>query len=211
MNSKEQQSQENTNLLLTTSTFKELINKGVDITQYLLLHFLNCNIDLKDISPKILGKLLVLEKQRMITRLGDIWEITEKGRELLNLQPKQEVVLQQNWVEELYEQIEAVIVKNTGKKQYINPNTGKPLKPSLQEFKARIALFFKKFGQQDQEKIKKTLLKYIKEVTLGKIKYPMKLVYYIWNEKNGSISSEMLDNFEEEDVEETVNVGSIDI
>jgi DNA-binding MarR family transcriptional regulator len=197
---------------LTTSLFKELINKGVDITQYLLLHFLNCNIDLKDVNVKILGKLLVLEKQRMINRLGDIWEITEKGKQLLGQERRETpVVLQQDWVEELYEQIEAAIFKNTGKKQYINPNTGKPLKPSLQEFKARIALFFKKFGEQDQEKIKKTLLKYIKEVTSGKIKYPMKLVYYIWNEKNGSISSEMLDNFEEEDVEETLNVGSVDI
>lgn len=188
---------------MTFSRFKQLINKGVDITQYLLLQYLNLNLDLKDVDVKLMGKLLVMEKQRLITRLGDMWTVTDKGKQLLEIEVvEQPVVIQQNWVEQLYKDIEAVIVKNTEKKQYINSNTGKPLKPSLQEFKVRMLLFFKKFGNQDVEKIKKTLLKYVKDVTTGKIKYPMKLVYYIWNEKNGGISSEMLDNFEEEDIEE---------
>lgn len=188
---------------MTFSRFKQLINKGVDITQYLLLQYLNLNLDLKDVDVKLMGKLLVMEKQILITRLGDMWTVTDKGKQLLEIEVvEQPVVIQQNWVEQLYKDIEAVIVKNTEKKQYINSNTGKPLKPSLQEFKVRMLLFFKKFGNQDVEKIKKTLLKYVKDVTTGKIKYPMKLVYYIWNEKNGGISSEMLDNFEEEDIEE---------
>jgi len=187
------------------SKFKELINKGVDITQYLLLQYLNCNIDIKEISEntKVLSKLIVLQRKRMVDKLGNIWVITSKGKQLLGEETIEIPVIQQNdWVEELYKQIETVIVKNTGKKQFINPNTGKPLKPSLQEFKGRIALFFKKFGNQDVEKIEKTLLKYVKDVTSGRIKYPMKLVYFLWNEKNGSISSEMLDNFEETETEE---------
>ncbi len=188
---------------MTLNLFKQLINKGVDITQYLLLQYLNLNLDLKDVDVKLMGKLLVMEKQRLISRLGDMWVVTPKGKQLLEIEEQSEpVTIQQDWVEQLYYDIEAVIVKNTGKKQYINNNTGKPLKPSLQEFKARMLLFFKKFGNQNVEKIRKTLLKYVKDVTTGKIKFPMKLVYYIWNEKNGGISSEMLDNFDEEDIEE---------
>ena len=56
---------------MTLNLFKQLINKGVDITQYLLLQYLNLNLDLKDVDVKLMGKLLVMEKQRLISRLGD--------------------------------------------------------------------------------------------------------------------------------------------
>ena len=157
-----------------------------------------------------MGKLLVLEKQRMITRLGDIWEITEKGKQLLGQERRETpVTLQQDWVEELYEQIEGIIVKNTGKKQYMN-KSGKYLKPAnVQMLKDRFTVFFKKFGQQDVEKIKSTMLYYVNQVTTGQHQYAVTLLYFIFKEgkSQGNYESQLLEWMEvEQEKEEVENI-----
>lgn len=190
---------------ITLNLFKQLINKGVDITQYLLLHYLNLNLDLKDIHVKIMGKLLVMEKQKLITRLGDMCTITDKGKQLLEIEVvEQPVVIQQDWVEQLYQDIEAAIVKNTGKKQYLN-GSGKYLKPANpQMLKDRFQAFFKKFGNQDVEKIKKAMLNYTNKVSNGSIKYAVTLLYFIFKEgkSQGNYESQLLEwmEIEEEEV-----------
>jgi len=187
---------------MTLNLFKQLINKGVDITQYLLLQYLNLNLDLKDVDVKLMGKLLVMEKQRLISRLGDMWVVTPKGKQLLEIEEQpQTITIQQDWVEQLYQDIEAVIVKNTGKKQYLN-GSGKYLKPANpQMLKDRFQAFFKKFGNQNIEKIKKAMLSYTNKVTKGEIKYAVTLLYFIFKEgkSQGNYESQLLEWMEIEE------------
>lgn len=185
--------------------FKELINKGIDVSQYLLLSYFNLNLDLKDLlnNVRIISIISILEKKQFLEKIGNNYQITIKGKSLLNEEFKKD----SNWVEELHKEIEELILKNTGSKSFTNPS-GKKLNSSITELNIRFASFFKKYGFQDISKIRNSILKYVNDATTNKIKYPIRIIYYIWNEKNGSVVSEMMDNFDdvmEEEIKKPIN------
>ncbi len=185
--------------------FKELINKGIDVSQYLLLSYFNLNLDLKDLlnNVRIISIISILEKKQFLEKIGNNYQITLKGKSLLNEEFKKD----SNWVEELHKEIEELILKNTGSKSFTNPS-GKKLNSSITELNIRFASFFKKYGFQDISKIRNSILKYVNDATTNKIKYPIRIIYYIWNEKNGSVVSEMMDNFDdvmEEEIKKPIN------
>lgn len=207
-----------TKLIMEVDKFRQLIDKGVDITQYLLLSYLNMNVDLKDVlnNVKINGSLSVMEKKGYIEKIGEkIYNITEKGKSLLGIQAVvEDGIKEKDWVEKLYEEVEQIIVKNTGKKQHMN-GSGKYYKPANPiMLKNRIAVFFKKFGMQDYKKVSSAILKYTDKVTKGEIKYALTLLYFIYKEERMGIKSELLDwmsDVEEEKTGIIGIIGSIDI
>ena len=189
--------------------FKELINKGIDVSQYLLLSYFNLNLDLKDLlnNVRIISIISILEKKQLLEKIENNYQITLKGKSLLNEEFKKD----SNWVEELHKEIEELILKNTGSKNFTNPS-GKKLNSSITELNIRFASFFKKYGFQDISKIRNSILKYVNDATTHKIKYPIRIIYYIWNEKNGSVVSEMMDNFDdvmEEEIKKPINTKSL--
>ena len=188
--------------------FKELINKGIDVSQYLLLSYFNLNLDLKDLlnNVRIISIISILEKKQFLEKIGNNYQITLKGKSLLNEEFKKD----SNWVEELHKEIEELILKNTGSKSFTNPS-GKKLNSSITELNIRFASFFKKYGFQDISKIRNSILKYVNDATTNKIKYPIRIIYYIWNEKNGSVVSEMMDNIDDVMEKEIKIVGRVDI
>lgn len=198
--------------------FKHLLNKGIDVSQYLLLSYFNTNIDIQDLlkNVRIVATVSVLEKKGYLVKLGNnLYNLTQKGKDLLKDETEQEIQIvsvKTDWIEQLHTEIEELIKKNTGSKSFTNPS-GKKLNSSVTELNIRFASFFKKYGFQDITKIKNSILKYVNDATTGKIKYPIRIIYYIWNEKNGSVVSEMMDNFDDEieteEIKKPINTKSL--
>lgn len=203
---------------ITKDVFKHLLNKGIDVSQYLLLSYFNTNIDIQDLlkNVRIVATVSVLEKKGYLVKLGNnLYNLTQKGKDLLKDETEQEIQIvsvKTDWIEQLHTEIEELIKKNTGSKSFTNPS-GKKLNSSVTELNIRFASFFKKYGFQDITKIKNSVLKYVNDATTGKIKYPIRIIYYIWNEKNGSVVSEMMDNFDDEieteEIKKPVNTKSL--
>ena len=203
---------------ITKDVFKHLLNKGIDVSQYLLLSYFNTNIDIQDLlkNVRIVATVSVLEKKGYLVKLGNnLYNLTQKGKDLLKDETEQEIQIvsvKTDWIEQLHTEIEELIKKNTGSKSFTNPS-GKKLNSYVTELNIRFASFFKKYGFQDITKIKNSVLKYVNDATTGKIKYPIRIIYYIWNEKNGSVVSEMMDNFDDEieteEIKKPVNTKSL--
>lgn len=206
---------------ITKDVFKHLLNKGIDVSQYLLLSYFNTNIDIQDLlkNVRVVATVSVLEKKGYLVKLGNnLYNLTQKGKDLfekVTVQPDkidEKVSVKTDWIEQLHTEIEELIKKNTGSKNFTNPS-GKKLNSSVTELNVRFASFFKKYGFQDITKIKNSILKYVNDATTGKIKYPIRIIYYIWNEKNGSVVSEMMDNFDDEieteEIKKSINTKSL--
>lgn len=203
---------------ITKDVFKNLLEKGIDVSQYLLLSYFNCNIDVKDLlqNVKVKGMVTVLEKKQYLMKIGqDLYEVTQKGKDLFKQKDEgvnEEVKESVNWIQKLHTEIKELIKKNTGSESFTNPS-GKKLNSSVTELSIRFASFFKRYGLQDTTKIKNSILKYVNDTTTGKIKYPIRIIYYIWNEKNGSVVSEMMDNFDDEieteEIKKPINTKSL--
>ena len=97
---------------------------------------------------------------------------------------------------QLHTKIQDKIFELTNKKHHTNPS-GKALNSSLKELTDRFISFFKKFGNVKYELIEKAVLKYTADAVNRKMKYPVRIIFFIWNEKNGSVTSEMLQYIDE--------------
>jgi DNA-binding PadR family transcriptional regulator len=185
------------------------------------------------------GWLNALAKKDIVVKINDEYEITEKGKELLfnvtgnvdfvhnntvftkheqaEIMNKPTQIIEKQTLDEfstqLHTKITAKIKELTGKNNIKNPSN-KMLHSGIADFKNRLIGFFKKYKNVNApfNKIETILLKYTEDVCNGIRKYPVTLLYYVWNEKNGGVISEMLEAIENlddnntETIKQTINI-----
>jgi len=188
---------------INKETLLKIYDKSLDGSQYLLLQLLGTQVDIKSIlsNTKIKGTVLMLEKKKLVEKIANnIYQLTVQGKKIFQeigvLKSPDIKEIDNSEITKIYAKIEHKIQEITGKKQILNPS-GKYLKPSLEVFRTRLLQFFQKFNITDIECVEKTLLLYIEKVCKNQIKYPVALVYFIWNEKNKVEQSELLEWMEQ--------------
>lgn len=189
--------------MLNKEQFLKVLELGIDCNQYLVLYFLYSDVDISDLNTNIRVSS-ILQTLKRKNYADENLKITELGKKVINdIYPKKEevkVVNTNNYWMETYSSIENIIKKYTGKTQIMNPS-GKYLKPNYIIFETRITEFIKKFkiSPENYPDIRRALELYVKDVCLKKIKYPVALIYFIYNLKNNTIQSELLEWAEKED------------
>lgn len=191
-----------------------ILSAGIDVGNYYILFLLLNGENLESLwqIQKIRGWREALIRKLLLSEINGEYIVTDKGKEML-AEIEGEVEIKESTVavnltfdqfcESLHNNIQSVILENTGKKNYISPS-GKPLNSSLVELKERFFKFFKKFGNIEYSLIERAILQYVKDATTGKIKYPIRIIYFIWNMKGDSIISEMMQYIENlDEIEET--------
>lgn len=182
--------------------FIELMNKSVNITDYLIMSYLKENPDnqkILDGSLKVYGHISDMCERGLLTE-------KENGDYVILQNLVKEEVKEDDWVTKLYSDIEKLLIQSEGKAQYKNPS-GKFYKPTLQMFRHRIATFIKKFGINDIEGIKRACIKYTKSVISEEIKYPVTLEYFVYKSGPNGLISEMTNWMEpEEEIKEPEKV-----
>jgi hypothetical protein len=188
--------------MINKDTLKEILKKGGDILQYLLLNYINLNIDIEDIKQniKIAGVISLMIKKDLIQLLSDgKYLITEKGKQFLNLE-EDRIVLNKDVDISLKDKLSQRLEKNIGKKQlkgfgdvYFIPTTS--------ELQVHLSRFWKKYPDcKDVNKIEKILLNHI-DSCCKRNSFAPAIKYFIYKETNGGYLGAAYENFEEEEKE----------
>lgn len=183
------------------NTYIKLKNQGKNIEYYFLQYFIKQGQEkeLNKCKP-VYDVLMKMCEEEYITE-------NEKG-EYEILQDLCVECKKEDWINDLYKEIETTIF-NLIKKKNFTPKSGKLFKPALPIFKLKIEKFIKLFKIDDKELISKVLLKYTKDVVTGKVEYPVSLDYICMKNNAGGMSSELLnliENYEESVKEEKENI-----
>lgn len=201
---------------MTKETIKRIFDSNIDVGHYFVLRLLNSGETLEELSKiqKIRGWREALIRKQLLVEINGEYIVSERAHNILKFihpenEPQSEETIEQekttfdDFIKSLHANIQSVIYEITKKKTFTNPS-GKQLSSSEKELKDRLMVFFKKFGDVDYKLIEKAILRYTKEAVTSKIKYPIRLIYFIWNEKNGSTVSEMMGYIEtfQDDVED---------
>lgn len=184
--------------MIRKEKYKELLEKGMDIGQYALLCLFGMNIELSDLFQnfKCRGFREALTKKGYLSYINNVYELTDKGKEiidlvettpLVNVDPQLDL-----FCEQICQTIEEMSLEKTKNKKIRSIKTKKIYNLSPKELKERLIGFFKKFGSHSLEDIRKGIIIYTQEILDGKIPYNLMLKYFIWNEKNGTPESELL-------------------
>lgn len=200
--------------MISKEELKEVLKKGGDILQYLLLNYVNMNIDIEDIKQniKIAGVISLMIKKDLIQLLNDgKYLITEKGREFLNLEKEEKTILivqekglnlRDRLVERLEKNINKKQIKGFGDVYFI---------PTESELETHLSRFWKKYPKhKDVIKIEKILLKHINSCC-KKNSFAPAIKYFIYKENTGGFLGAAYENFEEEQKEEANNFDGVNI
>ena len=203
---------------MTKQIFLKLIEKKFDVHQYILLRFVKDKENTLQLEEdiKIKGWMNALCKRGYLFYVNNAYSITNKGESLLAVIENKECPIEKanteiakvvisadfnTFSKDLHSSIEQIILKLTNRKNYINPS-GKLLNSSEKELSERLVGFFKRYGSNiDFEDIKIHVLNYVERTINKDIKFPIRLVYYIWNEKNGGVTSELYDDIQNIEIE----------
>ena len=204
---------------MNQQTFLKIINEKLNIHDYLILNYIDNNdlMNLLEQNEKIKGWIGALIKKGLVYYINNVYSLTKKSKLLLDhfngLFPVIDIntiILENNisfqdFVTKLHNDIEITILKVTGKKNFRN-FSGKLLNTNLKELTERFEGFFKRYGNKIAYKdIEKCVMDYINKTISKENKYAVMLTYYIWNEKNGSKTSELyndIQNLQEEIIKE---------
>lgn len=193
---------------MTIELLKKIYESEMDVGHYLVLHFIsqgeNNESELWTIK-KMKGFRDALLKKNAISEINKEYIISDDYKNLLSLikedekeitHPvnKKEITIYpfEEFCTDIHSLIESTIQKHTKRKNF-KAKSGKMLNSSKMEIKERLVGFFKKFPPVDYELIKRAIVKYTEEAVTGGNKYPVRIIYFLWTEKNGSIVSELLD------------------
>lgn len=186
--------------MINKDTLKEILKKGGDILQYLLLNYINLNVDIEDIKQniKIAGVISLMIKKDLIQLLSDgKYLITEKGKEFLNLE-KEDVIEKTDG--SLKDKLSLHLENKIGKKQ-IKGFGGVYFIPTESELEIHLSRFWKKYPKfNDKEKIEKILINHI-DTCCKKNSFAPAIKYFIYKETNGGYLGGAYENFEEEEKE----------
>lgn len=209
---------------------KKVFANDLDIGHYFVMKYIQAKDNINDLwqIQKIRGWREALIRKNLLSEINGEFVLSDKANIILTDidssiisivsvdDNEDDIVPETPFVDfcaQLHEKIQNKIFELTKKKHHTNPS-GKALNSSLKELTERLIGFFKKFGNVKYELIEKAVLKYTVDAINRKMKYPIRLIFFIWNEKNGSVTSEMLqyieeiedDGYEEETTErKTVN------
>lgn len=191
--------------MLNFNSFKELLKKGIDTNQYLLLYFLGQGVDLKDILDqiKVGGMIIALEKKELIKKIKNgIYEITKNGEEILHSVSGDTEEVAQNTkykIDGLKKTLEAKMLELTGTKNKIIYN--KYFIPAQKVLERRLIDASKIFDFEIDEKVEKVLLQHIERSVKSRFDKVRTIEYFILGQysKSSDLAS-ALDNFEDEEI-----------
>lgn len=190
--------------MISKEELKEVLKKGGDILQYLLLNYINFNVDIEDIKQniKIAGVISLMIKKDLIQLLNDgKYLITEKGKEFLNLEKKDRIIVNK--------EANLMTFKNTLSERLENKIGKKQIKgfgdvyfiPTISELQVHLGRFWKKYPTfTDVNKIEKILLNHI-DSCCKRNSFAPAIKYFIYKETNGGYLGAAYENFEEEQKE----------
>lgn len=194
---------------------KKVFASDIDIGHYFVMKYIQNKLDINDLwqIQKVRGWREALIRKNMLSEINGEFVLSDKANKIMLDIDELGGVIKQiaiddegddvipetpfvDFCAQLHTKIQAKIFELTKKKHHTNPS-GKALNSSLKELTDRLISFFKKFGNVKYELIEKAILKYTADAINRKMKYPVRLIFFIWNEKNGSVTSEMLQYIDE--------------
>lgn len=193
---------------------KKVFANDIDLGHYFVMKYIQNKMDINDLwqIQKVRGWREALIRKNMLSEINGEFVLSDKANIIMaDIDESAGIIIQivdaddddvipetpfVDFCEKLHEKIQNKIFELTKKKHHTNPS-GKPLNSSLKELTDRLISFFKKFGNVKYELIEKAVLKYTADAVNRKMKYPVRLIFFIWNEKNGSVTSEMLQYIDE--------------
>jgi len=196
---------------MSIKELEKILNSELNLGHFYVLNLIHCEHDIETNNQLINGWINALVKKGLIIYINNTYELTEKGKEqIFNIIKENDFVKitklitdldksiekklnLEEFAIELHSKIVNKIEKLTGKTSFKNPS-GKMLNSSVMELTDRFEGFFKKYKKANApfDKIEKVILKYVEDAITGVVKYPIRIIFYIWNEKNGGKISEML-------------------
>lgn len=196
---------------MTSKKILYLIENNIDFLHYALLHSMYKKEHSEELlsNAKIVGNLNALVKKGYLNCINNEYICTDKVVELLEEnKPEAKVISLSNFntfITETHIKLVEKVQDLTQKSNFKNPS-GKLLLPGLKELEQRMLSYYKKYNSNySYTLITEALLNYTEDAILKRNKAPMCLIYFIWNEKNNSLYSEMngyiemiLDNKEKE-------------
>ena len=208
---------------MSIKMLERVLSSELSLGHVYLLSLIKLKNSVETNNILINGWLNALIKKNLIIRANNNYELTEKGKEDLSAithissstveerQEKETIEIKNDlrtlseFSAHLHTKIVERIKKLTDKSNFKNPS-GKMLNSSVIELHERLIGFFKKYKNVDApyDKIERAILKYVEDTCTGNNKYAVRIIFFIWNEKNGGKISEMLErieNLEDEVVE----------
>jgi len=179
------------------SKFKELIKKGVSIVEYLLLSYINSNLDIKEIvtTTKYMGIVQAMITKSYIVNISGKLRLTDIGKKLLNLtqntiEIKEEDVIVLEESKDVYDNLlvnlQEALNKKIQKKQ-IKGFGGVYFIPTDVELKDHLKRFWKKYPKfKDINKIQEVLIEHINKCCLRGSFAPA-IKYFIMKQDSGGM------------------------
>ena len=208
---------------------KKVFANDIDLGHYFVMKYIQAKDNINDLwqIQKVRGWREALMRKNLLSEINGEFVLSDKANIILtdidssiisivSVDDEDDVVPETPFVDfctQLHEKIQSKIFELTKKKHHTNPS-GKALNSSLKELTERLISFFKKFGNVKYELVEKAILKYTADAVNRKMKYPVRILFFIWKEDKGTTISEMLqyieeiedDGYEEETTErKTVN------
>ena len=194
---------------------KKVFANDLDIGHYVVMKYIQGKYDINDLwqIQKIRGWREALVRKNLLSEINGEFVLSDKANTILadidasfiisvvavdneedDVTPETPFV---DFCTQLHEKIQKKIFELTQKKHHTNPS-GKALNSSLKELTDRLISFFKKFGNVKYDLIEKAILKYTADAVNRKMKYPVRILFFIWKaDNNNFITSEMLNYIEE--------------
>ena len=198
---------------MSIKELERILASDLNIGHYYLLNVINFGGDIDSKNTLINGWINALIKRNLILIINDEYKLTQKGKEEFfnivetknNFIDNTEIISTKRITGPTLEQfcitlhikIVNKIKELTGKANFRNPS-GKMLNSSEIELHDRLTSFFKKYKNVDApyDKIEKVILKYTEEAITCTNRFAVRILFFIWNEKNGGKISEMLERIE---------------
>lgn len=200
---------------MSIKELERILASDLNIGHYYLLNVINFGGDIDSKNTLINGWINALIKRNLILIINDKYELTQKGKEeffsiientsdFVNIEvlPVITKIVNNQTLEQFSKTLHSKIIDKikeltNGKANFRNPS-GKMLNSSEIELHDRLTSFFKKYKNVDApyDKIEKVILKYTEEAITCTNRYAVRILFFIWNEKNGGKISEMLERIE---------------
>lgn len=193
---------------------KKVFANDLDIGHYVVMKYIQAKEKLDDLwqIQKVRGWREALMRKNLLSEINGEFVLSDKANTILvdidasfiisivAVDDEDDIIPETPFVDfctQLHEKIQKKIFELTQKKHHTNPS-GKALNSSLKELTDRLISFFKKFGNVKYDLIEKAILKYTADAVNRKMKYPIRILFFIWkSDNNNFITSEMLNYIEE--------------
>ena len=194
---------------------KKVFTNDLDIGHYVVMKYIQAKEKLDDLwqIQKVRGWREALMRKNLLSEINGEFVLSDKANTILadidasfiisiiavDDDEEDDVTPETPFVDfctQLHEKIQKKIFELTQKKHHTNPS-GKALNSSLKELTDRLISFFKKFGNVKYDLIERAILKYTADAVNRKMKYPVRILFFIWKEDKGTTISEMLQYIDE--------------